>query len=99
MTTVAKSQHLGPPETPSGFLLWFRRYVKEELQKLYMGTQTAEETAYNIAGALCYPVVKQLDDSHPASEILYLAGQLELPPQHQDTNASWDRLIELVDRL
>lgn len=55
-----------------------------------------ERLAYDIAGLLSLNFVRQLPDNDPISDVLALAGQLELPESHRDPDATWAALQKLV---
>jgi hypothetical protein len=56
-------------------------------------------TAYDLAGLLADPYVASLDRNDPVTEILELAGELELPKHHRSATATWRRIEELADKL
>lgn len=61
--------------------------------------EIADQTVYQLAGLLALDLVRQMSVSDPYRQILELAAQLELPKRHQEADASWWRLEQLVGDL
>ncbi|MEV5413518.1 hypothetical protein AB0K60_32385 [Thermopolyspora sp. NPDC052614] len=74
-------------------------YLMEQLKAQEQHPEQGEQIAYEIAGLLATNLAATLADDDPYMEVLYLAGELELPEQHRDSSASWEALRELVRNL
>lgn len=60
--------------------------------------QHSRDIAYGIAGLLGTQFAAGLANNDPISEIMTLAGELELP-EGQQGDATWDELRRLVQEL
>jgi hypothetical protein len=76
-----------------------RKYLLEQLVECEREPSKGEEIAYGITGLLGAKSVMRLAEDDPYREILQLAGDLELPPSHRDSNSTWERFAALVRAL
>lgn len=79
-----------------GFL---RSYLLEQLERYKQQPGKGEEIAYQIAGLLGAQSVMHLPDSDPYLEIIHLAGDLELPSVHRESDSTWEKFAALVGAL
>jgi hypothetical protein len=78
---------------------YLRVFLLEQLAEHEREPARGEEIAYGIAGLLGAQAIMRLPESDPYLKILYLAGDLELPPHQRDTDSTWDRYRRLVRAL
>lgn len=72
-------------------------YLKDSVNELPDNDDERREIAYNIAGLLSTDFARNLSENDILEEILTLAGELEIPNQHN--NKKWLQLINLVNKL
>lgn len=80
----------------------------EDLLKAYFESAVAlrnlhpeleEEIAHDLFGIIQSKAFEKLTRSNPYVDILFIAGELELPPAHRDETATWDSLAVRVRAL
>lgn len=79
-----------------GFL---RLYFLEQLERYRQQSAKGEEIAYGIAGLLGSRSIMDLPESDPYLEIIRLAGDLELPAAHRESDSTWEKFAVLVGAL
>ena len=76
-----------------------RLYFLEQLEAHKQHPAKGEEIAYGIAGLLGAQSVVHLPESDPYLEIIHLAGDLELPAVHRESDSTWEKFAVLVSAL
>ena len=76
-----------------------KAFLREQLNRYHQDPTSGEEIAYGIAGLINAQSIALLPDSDPYQEIIRLAADLELPPQHRDSESTWERFATLVHAL
>ena len=73
--------------------------LQRAVERVNAKPEVADQIAYELAGFLALDLVRQMSVDDPYRLVLELAGQLELPKRHQEAEASWWRLEQLVRDL
>lgn len=84
------------PESERRRLLY--DYLINQLSRQKEKPEDSEVIAYEIAGLLSTTLATAMDEDDPLLQVLYMAGQLELP-EHQRGNANWEMLERLIEQL
>jgi len=79
-----------------GFL---RLFFLEQLERYKQQPAKGEDVAYGIAGLLGAQSVIHLPECDPYLEIIHLAGDLELPSAHRESDSTWEKFAVLVGAL
>lgn len=74
-------------------------YLHEKLERYLADPARGEWVAYEVAGLFSTAFARELEEGDVIEEILYTAGQLELPEAHRDPGASWEKMAQLVNFL
>jgi hypothetical protein len=74
-------------------------HLQSQLKRQKSHPEQSQDIAYGIAGLMATHTAQLLDEDDPYMEALLMAGQLELPEEHQDQGASWKELHGLVQKL
>lgn len=76
-----------------------RLFFLEQLESYNQQPAKGEEIAYGIAGLLGAQSVMHLPEGDPFLEIIHLAGDLELPSAHRESDSTWEKFAALVGAL
>lgn len=74
------------------------RFLYEQLARWEADPAREREIAYDIAGMLSTWFAASLPDDDPYLEVLAMAGELELPPEHRSA-ATWSELTTRIQAL
>lgn len=73
-------------------------FLREQLAQRVADPNREREVAYDMAGLLSTQFAAALPDDDPYKEIMLIAGELELPPEHRG-DATWEQLAERIAGL
>jgi hypothetical protein len=76
-----------------------RDYLLKQFAEYRHHPDRGPDLAYEIAGLMATRAISNLPANDAHQGIFHLAGELELPPAHRETEATWDRLGRLIDDL
>lgn len=98
-TSERLAARLGEIEQLEGNEELLKTYLEDEIGRRSLYPDLERDIAYDIAGIMASPAFQDVAPDNPYMEILLIAGELELPPQHRDNSSTWGRLIALVRDL
>lgn len=74
-------------------------FLKAQVNQYQENLQNGESIAYGIAGLLSTESIHALPEDDILVQIMTLAGELELPTRHRSTDATWQKLSEMINQL